>query len=262
MPAASQAQQQDFGGLFRGLGSTSKEPVCCKRGTTLKRLHDSTHFAIGCQKWDDGARGPSTTHLAFMDPQVVYATCDAPDKNMSVVELRQCSFEPSVHYRTEQRERFLDPGPQPRDRICVREVCVHLGDDRPQLITQSKDAHNRISEEESYRAAALRAAGAGSLVPTSMWPKPVRANPITGGQRNADLHDLGVANGIRFDRVSGNATNIVTEACIRNPILGQHVPLSAYALKDGARTTVDLVAQANASVPPLRSLGALRPNLP
>lgn len=254
-------EELQYSGIFRGLGATSEEPVCCKRQTSLKRLHDATHFAIGCRKWDEGARGPSTTHRTYIDPQVVFATCDAPDKNLSAVELRQCPFDPYVHYRTEQRERFMDPGPQPRDQPFTHEVHVHLGDDKPQLITQSKDVHARLSEEESQRAAFLRAAGAGSLVPTSLWPKPMRCNPVTGGPRNVDLHDLGVANHLRFDRVSANSSNIVTEANVRNPILGQHVPLSSFVPRGGMRTTVDLVAEVNAAVPPLRSLGALRPNI-
>ena len=48
-----------------------------------------------------------------------------------VVELRQQVFKPASHYRTEQRDRFDDPGPQPRNDTLVPSVTVHLGDDRP-----------------------------------------------------------------------------------------------------------------------------------
>mmetsp|Transcript_3101 Transcript_3101/g.4838 ORF Transcript_3101/g.4838 Transcript_3101/m.4838 type:complete len:284 (+) Transcript_3101:65-916(+) len=254
----AQHADHQFEGFFRGLGATSKQPTCSKRASTLGRLHNATHFAVGCHKWDEGARGPSTTHTTFTDPQVVYGTFDAPDKNMSVVELRQCNHEPKVHYRTEQRERFEDPGPQPRDKSMKALVSVFLGDDRPVLENQSRATH-RWDEEENQRQAALRAAGAGVLIPTNPWPKPVRCNPITGGPRSTDVYDLGVDNRIRFDRVTQNSSSILMEAHVRNPIMGYHVPFSDYGAAPGMRTTMKLVDDVNAGVPPLRSLGALRP---
>ncbi|CAJ1457474.1 unnamed protein product [Effrenium voratum] len=106
------------------MGATSKEVICSKKASQTKRLHEATHFAIGCQKWDENTRGASVSHSTFVDPEVVYATCDAPDKNMSVVELRQQAFKPETHYRTEQRDRFEDPGPQPPNDTLTPPVTV------------------------------------------------------------------------------------------------------------------------------------------
>lgn len=258
-PSEHAEPSKQFQGFFRGLGVTSKEPICNKRATELGRVHQAAHFAIGCQKWDDGIRGLSTTHMAYSDPQVIYATCDAPDKNASVVELRQIRFNPDAHYRTEQREQYEDPGAQPLDEPFRKPVTVFLGDDEPELITQFGLAHCRPADADARRAARFRAAGSGTLVPTSLWPKGVRSNPIHGGPRALDGHDLGIQNGLDWKRISANSSAIVEEAHIRNPILGHHVPLSAYAAPS-MRTTSQILCEHNASVPPLRSLGSLRPH--
>jgi len=259
----SQHAENQYEGFFKGLGATSQEVICSKKASQLKRLHEATHFAIGCQKWDEGVRGASVTHTTFVDPEVVYATSDAPDKNMSVVELRQQAFKPETHYRTEQRDRFDDPGPQPKNDALIPMSSVHLGDDRPGYSLQSHSVHRKIAEEEQqHHASALRAAGSGILIPTSMWPKPVRCNPVTGGPRNADVYDLGVASGVRHDRVSQNSSSIVQEAHVRNPIHGIAIPLSQYSNPRGelGRSTQQIVEEANRSVPPLRSLAAVRPH--
>eukprot|EP00933_Yihiella_yeosuensis_P082568 TRINITY_DN96496_c0_g1_i2.p1 TRINITY_DN96496_c0_g1~~TRINITY_DN96496_c0_g1_i2.p1 ORF type:complete len:299 (-),score=43.33 TRINITY_DN96496_c0_g1_i2:69-935(-) len=258
----SQHADHQYEGFFRGLGATSKEPICSKKSSSLKRLHDATHFAVGCQKWD-GGRGPSTTHTAFTDPEVVYATCDAPDKNTSIVELRQCHFDANVHYRTEQRERFEDPGPQPPNQMCKSlKTQVFLGDDKPVLQTQSHASHRRLEEEESSYSKALRAAGSGVVLPTGVWPKPVRCNPITGGPRNLDIRDVCEANGVQFPRITQNSSTIMMEANVRNPIFGHHTPLTEYRrpVKGNMRTTMDITQDVSKDVPPLRSLGALRPH--
>merc|ERR1712217_34736 len=157
--------------------------------------------------------------------------------------------------------RFAHPGAHALDLPYKAEVTVHLGDDSPELLTQSKMAHGRISPDEAQRAACLRAAGAGSLVPTSIWPKPARCNPIDGGHRNIDNHDLGMASGLCFGRVSHNKSAIVMEANVRNPVLGVHIPHEVHAAPahPSAASTGHIVKQANQSIPHLRSLGALRP---
>eukprot|EP00435_Cladocopium_sp_Y103_P065203 s473_g27.t1 len=241
----SQHAENQYEGFFKGMGATSKDSplhsecpcqpincpdvICSKKASQLKRLHEATHFAIGCQKWDEDTRGASVTHSTFVDPEVVYATCDAPDKNMSVVELRQQVFKPASHYRTEQRDRFDDPGPQPRNDTLVPSVTVHLGDDRPGYSLQSHAVHRKIPSEEQDGAKALRAAGSGILIPTAVFPKPVRCNPVTGGPRTPDVYDLGVANQVRHDRVSQNSSSIIREAHVRNPISGDCIPLQQYA---------------------------------
>ncbi|CAE6973640.1 unnamed protein product [Symbiodinium natans] len=258
----SQHAESQYEGFLKGLGATSQDVICSKKASQLKRLHEATHFAIGCEKWDEGVRGASVSHTTFVDPEVVYATCDAPDKNMSVVELRQQAFKPEAHYRTEQRDRYEDPGPQPKNDTLVPVVSVHLGDDRPGYALQSHAAHRKIAQEEHHHARVLRAAGSGVLIPTSAWPKPVRCNPVTGGPRNADVYDLGVASGVRHDRVSQNCSSVVQEAHVRNPIHGIAIPLHQYANPRGelGRSTEQIVAEANRVVPPLRSLAAVRPH--
>ncbi|CAE6920597.1 unnamed protein product [Symbiodinium sp. CCMP2592] len=254
--------EHQYEGFLKGLGATSQDVICSKKASQLKRLHEATHFAIGCQKWDEGNRGASVTHTTFVDPEVVYATSDAPDKNMSVVELRQQAFKPEIHYRTEQRDRFEDPGPQPKNDTLVPVVSVHFGDDRPGYSLQSHSAHRKIAQEEHQHQKVFRAAGSGVLIPTSAWPKPVRCNPVTGGPRNADVYDLGVAAGVRHDRVSQNSSTIVHEAHVRNPIHGIAIPLHAYANPRGelGRSSEQVVAEANRMVPALRSLAAVRPH--
>jgi len=260
MPSAHSEHQYE--GMLKGVGVTSKEPICSKRNTATKRLHDATHFAIGCKKWDDAeTRGVSTTHNTFTDPEVIYATRDAPDKNASIVELRQREHMPEVHYRTEQRERFEHPGPQPRDEPFDLGLSkVHFGDDRPEIISQTGLTHFRPPDAEAYRSAALRSAGVGALVANTVWPKPPRCNPITGGPRLPDNHDYGVQAAMQFGRISANKSNIVWEHNHRDPVLGHHVPHASYVTPH-TRSTTQLINDANYEAPPMRSLGALRPRM-
>ena len=79
---------QSHADLFR----SPEDVICSKKASQLKRLHEATHFAIGCQKWDEDTRGASVSHSTFVDPEVVYATCDAPDKNMSCPDLRDVGY--------------------------------------------------------------------------------------------------------------------------------------------------------------------------
>lgn len=257
----SQHSEHQYEGLLSGLGVSSKEPVVSKRSNSLAKLHMATHFAVGCKKWDDpGGRGLSTNQAAFQDPEVVYATRDCPDKNASIVELRQREHIPTVHYRTEQKERFDHPGYQPLDEPFPLGLSkVHFGDDQPELCTSTASAHHRAPDDEARRAAEFRRAGCGTLVPTSIWNKPPRVNPITAGPRSIDNHDYGMDAGMRFERVSANRSNIIMEHNIRNPIMGHHIPVESYRTPH-AKTSGDIVADANNKVPALRSLGALRPH--
>ena len=66
---------------------------------------------------------------------------------LGVVELRQQAFRPELHYRTEQRDRYFDPGPQVRNDTLVPPVTVHLGDDRPGYALQSQAVHRRILQD-------------------------------------------------------------------------------------------------------------------
>lgn len=249
--------EYQYEGMLRGVGSTCKEPTCAKRTSMTKRIHDATHFAIGCEKWDEATRGVSTTHNDFPDYKVVYATCEAPDKNASVVELRMQQFQPEVHFRTEQRDRFEDRGPQPLDQPFRQLISVHLGDDPRDHTTQTASVHGRL-DTEARRAAAWRSAGQGALVSNSALPRPERCHPLHGGQRSMEPYDRGVANDNRHNRATANFSRICLEANTRDPILGHHIPHDAMAAP-GMRTTAEQIAEANATVPRLRSLSALRP---
>lgn len=239
---------------------TSKEPVVSKQSNALAKLHMATHFAIGCKKWNEECvRDKSTSHAAYTDPEVVYATRDCPDKNASIVELRQRDHIPETHYRTEQRERFEHPGPQPRDvPYPLGKSKVHFGDDTPELTTSTGAVHHRAPDAEALRGAAFRQAGLGALSPNTVWDKPPRVHPITAGPRGVDNHDFGRAAGDKFGRISGNRSHIIMDRNIRNPIMGYHIPVESYKTPN-CRTTQQIVDDSNYAVPHLRSLGALRP---
>mmetsp|Transcript_503 Transcript_503/g.1205 ORF Transcript_503/g.1205 Transcript_503/m.1205 type:complete len:265 (+) Transcript_503:104-898(+) len=263
MPPGGAPGDDQYVGLFRGLGVSSKEPKCSKKNSQLKQVHNGTHFAIGCKKWDDENRAMSSCQASFQDPQVVYPTIDCPDKNASIVELRQRAFVPGEHYRTEQRDRYENPGPFGREPAVKHKPSVHLGDDVPELVAHSHATHGRMTPDSQERAASLRCAGAGSLVPTSMWPKAIRCNPITGGPRNLELHDHQMAANMNFKKYTQDRSTVVMEPNVRDPIHGHHIPLEAYSAPvqpDKMYSSVQHVDLANASIPPLRSLGALRPH--
>eukprot|EP00929_Paragymnodinium_shiwhaense_P014743 TRINITY_DN122700_c0_g1_i1.p1 TRINITY_DN122700_c0_g1~~TRINITY_DN122700_c0_g1_i1.p1 ORF type:complete len:293 (-),score=40.74 TRINITY_DN122700_c0_g1_i1:122-1000(-) len=255
-----------YQGLLRGIGTSSKVPICAKKSSMTGRIHNATHFAIGCKKWDEEKSGISRTHEDFADPEVVYATVDVPDKNSSVVELRTQPHVPELHFKSEQRDRFDNPGPQPLDLPYRAHVSVHLGDDRPALVAQSHAVHTRSivhGSEGQRRAGSLQSAGYGCLEPNSVIPRPDRHHPIHGGDRVVDNYDLGAMNQHKFNRYTGNHSNFLYEANVRNPVLGHCTPLQAYGstYTSNLMTTQQKIAEANATMPKLRSLGALRPDV-
>lgn len=225
-----------------------------------KRVHDMTHFAIGCEKWDHAdARASAQSHMDYPDYKVVYATCDVPDKNASVVELRMQQFQPEVHYRTEQRERFEDAGPQPRDLPFKPEDGVNLGTDPRDYSTQFSQVHDNKHAHARQIATSVRFGGLGAMVSNSVLPKPERGHVLHGGPRQVDMYTLGVQNGNRHNRYTANHTNIVWEANSRDPILGHHIPHTSLEAP-GAKTTAEHIAEANTTLPKLRSLSSLRPH--
>lgn len=262
-PFPARPAEHQFQGLFRGLGTSCREPVSCRRNTSLKRLHNATHFAVGCERWDEGSRVASMAKASYVDPGVVYHATDAPAARASSVELRQSEHQAGFHYRTEQRERFAAPGVQPRDApFGTPHDTPHLlahEDGGRKLLSQSHAVHSHLGDPEVQHAGSLPAAGNGVLVPTSVWPKPARCDPLNGGKRRLDNHDLGAARGLQFGRFTANRSNIVSEANIRNPVLGHHMPVAALD-RPALSSTADIIAEANKDVPPLRSLAALRPH--
>jgi hypothetical protein len=257
-------QQEQYVGLFKGLGVSSRQPVCNRRNTDLKRLHFSTHFAIGCHKWDTKSQGPTAAHEAYTDPGCAYLRRDAPQKNASVVELRQGGYDGNTHFRTEQREQFADAGPQLRQRTCDPGASqVHLGDDKPELVSHSNAVHASAMEPDALDFEMMgydinRSAGVGALLKTNNWPKPPRCNPINGGPRNPDAHDIHPD--LNFGRVTANCSNIVHVPNVRDPILGHHMPKAHFQVP-GHKSTFEVIAEHNATVPPLRSLASVRPHL-
>lgn len=229
-----------------------------------KKIHDMTHFAIGCQKWDqDDFRKCSQAHQDFPDYKVVYATCDVPDKNASVVELRMQQFNAEAHYRTEQRERFQALDPQPRELPFAPEGGMHtdaFGTEPRDYSTQSAVVHDSKHDDARRVATSLRFAGQGALVNNSVLPKPERGHLIHGGPRTVDMYTLGVENGNRHNRYTANHSAIVWEPNSRDPILGHHV-LHSSLVAPGMKTTAEQIAEANVTMPKLRSLGAIRPHM-
>lgn len=260
--AGARGQVQEYEGLFKGVGTTSKEPVFGKKSNAVGELHKATHFAVGCQKWDDHAvRGKPRSHVEHAHPEVSYGTCDAPQNNLSQIHFEHQEHSGATHYRTEQRVRYDHPGPpQPREQPFGHQGSVCLGSDQHPLQSQKKAVHARIEDGELQRSAAMRAAGQGALVPSSQWPKPPRCHVLHGGPRHVDGYDLGVMNGGRHGRITANYSNVMYEANARDPILGHYVPLAAHATA-GMRTTSDIITEANEEVPPLRSLMAVRPHV-
>jgi len=257
-------ESQQYQGLFKGLGVSSRQAVCNVRMSEMKKIQTfGTHFAIGCHKWDTKARGPSTTRSEFQDPGVAYVRRDAPQKNASVIEMRQGGYDGTTHFRTEQRERFsYEHGPQPVQKsVGESQTCsqVYLGDDKPELVSHSNAVHASVNEPDALDYEMDRAAGVGARQDhTTAWPKPVRCNPIHGGPRNADYQDLHPD--CNFSRVSANCSNIVMVPNVRDPILGHHVPKSHFQIP-GHKSTFEVIADHNTAVPPLRSLAAVRPHL-
>jgi hypothetical protein len=230
----------------------------------------ATHFAIGCKKWDEErVRGESTHQAAYTDPQVVYATRECPDKNASIVELQQRDHVPETHFRTEQKERFPDPGRQPKTQsFALQKSKVHFGNDTPGFVTSTAAVHHTQPDDEAQRAAAFRSAGLGIMLPNTVWDKPPRVHPITAGPRSYEQFDVGVSRGNAWrpegnhGRITSDRSNIMLEPNVRNPVLGTHTLLEDYKKThkgEQVRSTADMVEDSNREVPHLRSLGALRP---
>lgn len=281
MPAPPDESKQ-YDGLFKGLGISSKEPVQGKRSSALSALHQQTHFAYSCKAWETAAEGDrqaSKYKTTFTDPGMVFGRVEVPYKNASVVELRQGRFVPNVHFRTEQRERYQDRGPMPRQPPCeVAESQVHFGDDamdHSTYLSQSTMVHCLESTSKSGITPAsdenrkLRGAGMGAYIDTNpFWPRPNRVDPITAGPPMPETAII--AEETRREYVQGeepnwypiksanfSAVNIRADPSMRNPILGvyqKHTVKGAPLIR-----TEDIVAKENGRVPPLRSLGAVRP---
>lgn len=255
---------EQFEGLFKGLGVSSKTPICKKRDTDLKKLHSIAHFAVGAKHWDS-LQKTSTSHEAYQDHGVAFQRHDIPDKMASVVELKQGGYDGKTHFRTEQRERFVSCY-RPRLPQCDPPPCrVHFGDDKPELASHSNAVHVMQDDRDlrsPFSGQPFRAAGVGTLLRTTSMPRIPRVNPVTAGPRNPDPYDMhtnlqNVQTGA-FGRKTANHSSIVRHPNVRDPILGIHKPKDSLQISD-LKTTADMIAEQNSSVPSLRTLSAIRP---
>jgi len=64
------------------------------------------------------------------DPGVLYVRYEAPDKNQSVLELKQTPYEPGPQFTAEYREKYPDYyNPKRREPFPVGDSQVELGND-------------------------------------------------------------------------------------------------------------------------------------
>lgn len=256
---------QQYEGLFKGLGVRSRPPICQRRNSDLKQLHGIAHFAVGAKHWDSADK-TSTTHEAYQDHGVSFQRHNIPEKNASCVELMQGGYDGNVHFRTEQRERYKDVY-QPRRAAIDPPPCrVHLGDDKPELGSHSNAVHVKQDERDfrsSFNGQPLKAAGVGTLLRTTSWPRIPRVNPVTAGPRAPDAYDLHTdllsVQTEAFGRKTANRSSIVYHPNVRDPILGVHIPKDKIQVSD-LKTTAEIIAENNSSVPRLRTLSSVRPH--
>jgi hypothetical protein len=258
-------ENDQYEGLFHGMGLRSKRPICNRRNSDLKRLHNIAHFAVGAKHWDS-AEKTTTSHEAYQDHGVAFQHIGIPEKNASVVELKQGGYDGNVHFRTEMREQYKECY-RPRLPQCDPPPCrVHLGDDKPALLSHSNATHVRQDNREARSTSTgqpFRAAGVGTLLRTTSWPRVPRGNPVTAGPRNPDHYDLHT-DGVKvettaFGRKTANRSSIVYHPNVRDPILGIHIPKDKIQVSD-LKTTAEIIGESNSSVPALRTLAAVRPS--
>lgn len=254
-----------YEGHFKGLGVRSKPPTCMKRASDLKKLHNLNHFAVGAKHWDSTDK-TSTSHEHYQDHGVAFQRHDIPDKMASVVDLKQSGYNPNAHFRTEQREKY-EGQYRPRLPQCDPPACkVHLGDDKPDISCSYSNLVHVRQDNRVLRSFATgqpsRAAGVGTLLRTTSLPAIPRVNPIHGGPRNPhpyDLHtDLKAVQTMAFSRKTANHSSIVYHPNVRDPILGIHIPKDQIQVSD-LKTTDQIIAENNSSVPPLKTLSSVRP---
>jgi hypothetical protein len=145
-------------------------------------------------------------------------------------------------------------------------VRVHLGDDKPELASHSNAVHvSQDNPEFRFTSSGkpFRAAGVGTLLRTTSWPRVPRVNPVTAGPRNPDPYDLHTnlctVQTKAFGRKTANHSSIVSHPNVRDPIMGIHIPKDKIQVSD-LKTTAEIIAENNSSVPPLRTLSSVRPS--
>lgn len=146
------------------------------------------------------------------------------------------------HYRTEQKTQFTDPGPQQRDAaFTIHQASrVYLGNDRPEMISKTHATFKRL---DTKCMLSLRAAGAGRLVQTSVWHKPVKCNTVTGGTPISDQFYSAPAIRRSFARHSDTCSVVSFNESERDPILGGQF---------SARANVHLLMGSDTLMPPFR----------
>lgn len=185
------------------------------------------------------------------------------------MELKQGKYDPSTHFRTEQRERFADRGPQKRRPQCEGgESQVVFGDDpHDGYASQMTRVHSLGSTAASTEglfgvpgtavSRTLRGAGVGALLNSNpKWPRPCRSDVLTGGPIREPSYLQGEEPGY-YPKSSGNRCFIHPglDPQRRNPVLGVY----QQEFKGPLDKTQDIIARENGRAPPLRSLGSVRP---
>mmetsp|Transcript_49139 Transcript_49139/g.107068 ORF Transcript_49139/g.107068 Transcript_49139/m.107068 type:complete len:245 (-) Transcript_49139:98-832(-) len=237
----------EYGGVFKGLGTMSKDPTVRKGTHWSAKFQTGSQFSIGTNADDPEGRKRSTTHRQHSDPLLLYERMQAPYKNASVVQLEQGDYRPDVHFETEQRGRFAGTV-QPRQEAYDPPTSqVHFGDyeySAKTIESQYMSSHTDPQTGEPYDK---NSSGVPSG-PEWSW------DPINGG---APLPSKKYSTIRRdFRQPSANWSNVPKgDRLVRNPIMGVYdqmtAPPKAIDVNDTQRTQ-----------PPLASLAALRPYNP
>jgi len=227
--------------MFDGLGASSKDVICGKKTHPLAELHRKAAFRFGTDFWDDRhARQASAAKQDFRDPQVSFIRKVPPYKNSSCVELKQGIYDPERQFRSEMTGEYRGVQADKQQSFPAPPPQVNLGDFPRQFQTQYQ-ADTREGQE---------------VPPTNnrdLKPKePPLFDPINAKPRNyRDPRFIDP-----FGRISRNYT-LEYDRGIRDPVLGVVKPRPSHPKP----TSAEMVAAANAEVPVLRSLGAVRPHI-
>lgn len=227
--------------MFDGLGASSKNVICGKKTHPLAEIHRKAGFRFGTDFWDDAkSRQASAAKQDFKDPQVTYIRNKPPYKNFSVVELKQGVYDPERQFKSEMVGEFRGVGAEKQRSFPEPPAQVNLGDFPRKFETQYR-ADNREGQ---------------SLPPTynsNFKPhEPPHHDLINGEKRN--YRDPRFCD--PFGRITRNYCYEYDKG-IRDPVLGVTKPRPSHP----KQTSAEIVAKANAEVPVLRSLGAVRPHI-
>lgn len=239
----------DYEGLMGGIGHkpgnvTVPDPVCAKRSHPFKLLHCETHWVNDeyVPKGRDGSKNwRSHAQSIHQDPGCAFKRIHPPNKLASNVEMMQGPYRPTTHWLTEQKDHFQGLQKKPPPPFPKPESQVHTGDDQVPY-----DTTYAVTNTDPRKRAPPYVP-----VAASKWPLPARNHLIHGGPPTS------VDTRKEFPRLTANWSKIATGPHTRNPILGEFIDKPDVGLKSD-----EVIRRDNRSVPPLRTLRALRPPSP